>query len=316
VRSKMRKILGIPFYVFDFEESYKRKVVDYMVQGYKTGITPNPDVMCNKEIKFGLFLDKALRMGADKIATGHYVKIQNSKFKIQNDSSKSKSTYALYQAKDLNKDQTYFLWTLTQKQLKHCLFPLGNYKKLEVRKLAKRFDLHNYNKKDSQGICFLGKVTLQDFLKNYIPPKKGKVLTTDGKVLGEHNGFYYYTIGQRHIRLGNVSRKGLDPKPFYVSSKSSKDNTIVVAEGFDNPDLRKNHVFLKELNFLSKTINKSNDIFVRLRYRQPLFRATLEKKTQDRFKVDFSKPQNFVASGQSAVFYNKAGEMLGGGVIK
>jgi len=153
--------LEIPFYVFDFEKEYKKKVVKYMVEGYRQGITPNPDVMCNKEIKFGLFLEKALTMGADYIATGHYVRLATSHWGI-----------GLVAAVDANKDQSYFLWTLTQKQLKYCLFPIGDYLKLEVRGLARQVGLFNAAKKDSQGICFLGKVTIADFLKEYIPEKK------------------------------------------------------------------------------------------------------------------------------------------------
>src|SRR3989338_7119510 len=162
--------IGIPFYIFDFEEEYKKQVVEYMVEGYRAGITPNPDVMCNKEIKFGLFLKKALALGANYVATGHYIRLRrnfeiNSKFKIQN------SKFTLWQAKDLNKDQSYFLWTLIQEQLEYCLFPIGDYTKPEVRAMARRFDLPTADKPDSQGICFIGEINLNEFLKKNIPVK-------------------------------------------------------------------------------------------------------------------------------------------------
>lgn len=191
------EVLGIPFYVFDFEKAYKEKVVDYMVRGYREGITPNPDVMCNKEIKFGLFLKKALELGADHIATGHYVRLRHiahqtvilsnsegshkdSSARPQND---GKARHKLLQAVDKNKDQSYFLWTLTQEQLRHCLFPIGDYLKPEVRVLARKFGLPNAERKDSQGICFLGKVTLKDFLGQYIKPRKGAVILNDSRSL-------------------------------------------------------------------------------------------------------------------------------------
>ncbi|HEY4499908.1 MAG TPA: tRNA 2-thiouridine(34) synthase MnmA [Candidatus Paceibacterota bacterium] len=291
--------LQIPFYTLDFEKEYKERVVQYMVEGYRNGITPNPDVMCNKEIKFGLFLDKALRMGADYVATGHYVQIK----KISN-------AYSLYQAKDLNKDQSYVLWTLAQKQLRHCLFPIGEYRKPTVRQLARKFGLPNADKKDSQGICFLGQVTLADFLSEYIPQKKGIIVNASGKIVGEHNGAAFYTIGQRR-GLG-VAHK----KPYYVAEKDIEENAILVAEGEDNPLLSKKEIRLKNLNFIShKPITKGQqNIYARVRYRQPVSKAKLVWKG-DKATLTFDKPQKFVAIGQSAVLYKKNGEMIGGGVI-
>ncbi len=282
--------LDIPFYVFDLEQEYKDKVVQYMVDGYERGLTPNPDVMCNKEIKFGLFLEKALSLGADQIATGHYVALKDGR---------------LYQAKDKNKDQSYFLWTLTQNQLQHCLFPLGDYTKEQVRKLAQKYELLTSEKKDSQGICFLGQVSLADFLKDYIPAKKGVVLNTSGEKVGQHNGAHFYTIGQRHgLGLGELSNT-----PHYISEKSVRDNTITVAEGDKNEELFKDEVDLIDLHFI-KDQPKQKTVFARLRYRQPLFKALLNNN-----KLIFSDPQKFIAPGQSAVFYDAQGQMLGGGVI-
>ena len=298
--------LKIPFYVFDMEQEYKDKVVEYMVDGYKKGITPNPDVMCNREIKFGLFLEKALELGADYVATGHYVRLRTVK------SRKSKvESYALYSAEDKNKDQSYFLWTLTQKQLRHCLFPIGDYRKPEVRKIARKYDLPNAGKKDSQGICFLGQVSLKDFLVNYIPEKKGIVVNTAGKVVGEHKGAYFYTIGQR----GGLGIGG-NAKPLYIAEKDVKENALLVAEEND-PALYRKEVNLVNVNFISPIIHNSKfriQVFARVRYRQPLFPALFIIQNS-KFRLIFDKPQKFVALGQSAVFYSSKGEMLGGGVI-
>ncbi len=293
--------LNIPFYIFNFEREYKKEVVNYMVEGYKKGITPNPDVMCNKEIKFGLFLKKAHELGADYIATGHYVRLKTNNIK--------QKTYSLYKAKDENKDQSYFLWTLTQNQLKHCLFPIGDYLKLDVRKIAKKGGLPTAEKKDSQGICFLGKVSLADFLQNYIPEKQGMVVNTEGKKIGEHKGAWFYTVGQRHIGVASKT-------PIYVAEKNVKKNIIKVAEGNNDSVLYQKGIRLKNANFINpkfKTKNKKR-VLVRVRYRQPLVSAILKTKNS-KLEIDFDKSVKFVAPGQSAVFYKKNGEMLGGGII-
>lgn len=278
--------LEIPFYVFDFKEEYKRGVVDYMVEGYRAGLTPNPDVMCNKQIKFGLFLEKALLLGADYIATGHYVR---------------KIGDSLFAAKDKNKDQSYFLWTLAQNQIKHCLFPIGGYEKNQVRKIAQKAGLPTAQKKDSQGICFLGKVTLADFLKGYIPEERGTVLNVAGQKIGEHGGSHFYTIGQRHIGVSSN-------EPKYVVQKDVVSNTVILGSAND-PALYKDNLELKDINLL--TWKNVKDILVRVRYRQSLAKAKLIGK-----KLIFQKPVRFVAAGQSAVFYSKRGELIGGGVIE
>ena len=325
---KAAEVLGIPFYIFDFEKEYKKKVVEYMVDGYRKGITPNPDVMCNKEIKFGLFLKKALELGADYVATGHYVKlgfrgkglglrktIKNTLYPIP---------YTLYPARDAQKDQSYFLWTLTQDQLEHCLFPIGKYTKPEVRKLAKKFGLPNADKKDSQGICFLGQVDLKDFLKKYIPEKKGLILDTSGKIVGEHKGAWFYTIGQRNgVGLGG----GKNPR--YIAEKDVKENALLVAEEND-PALYRKEVKLKKVNLINGELGIRNrelkiPVMARVRYRQPLFPALFVIRNSS-FKLIFKKPAKFVATGQSAVFYKRRPsassgrclgglQMLGGGVI-
>ena len=292
--------LGIPFYAFDLEREYKERVVDYMVQGYKNGTTPNPDVMCNKEIKFGLFLKRALELGADYIATGHYVAIK-----------KKLGVYALYTAKDTNKDQSYFLWTLTQKELAHCLFPLGTITKPEVRKIAAKIHLVTATKKDSQGICFLGKVPAAEFLKNYIPARAGAIVTPDGSRIGMHDGAEFYTIGQRHgLKVGGHK------EPLYVTHKNITDNTITVAEGDKNPELYRIEAALENINIISKIpTGKPVPVSARIRYRQPLFNAVLHSSKNKTGTLTFDKPQKAVAKGQSAVIYTKKGEMLGGGII-
>ncbi|MCL4406406.1 MAG: tRNA 2-thiouridine(34) synthase MnmA [Patescibacteria group bacterium] len=287
--------IGIPFYVWDFKQEYKRFVVDYMIGGYKQGLTPNPDVMCNKEIKFGLFLERAKRLGADYIATGHYAVVDPQR-------------RAVFAAKDKNKDQTYFLWAVKKNDLKFCLFPVGKMLKSEVRRVAKSAGLLTAEKKDSQGICFLGKVSIDDFLKIFIPAKEGLILDEEGREIGRHQGAWYYTVGQRH-GLGVPGKE-----PLYVAEKNVKKNVIVAVPG-QSRLLLKNEFEIGDVNLLvpEKEIAGS-DILCRVRYRQPLFPGRLSKKG-NRWIFQPQKSQKFVAEGQSAVFYDKKGRMLGGGII-
>jgi tRNA-specific 2-thiouridylase len=281
--------LDIPFYSLDLEKEYKEKVVDYMVREYEKGLTPNPDVACNREIKFGLFLKKALDMGDGE--------------------------FALFAGKDKNKDQSYFLWKLTQDDLEHSLFPVGEYTKEEVRKIADEAGLPTAEKKDSQGICFLGKISLKDFLKKYIPEKKGDVISLSGKKIGEHEGVNYYTIGERHVGVDNPrTSTGGKTLPYYVAEKNIETNTLVMAEGKDNSALFKNEVKLKDVNFIRPVRGKEMKVRARVRYRQPLFDAVL-KILDGGYKLEFDKPVKFIAPGQSAVLYDGKEEMLGGGVI-
>ena len=279
-------VIEIPLKTWDFSREYKKSVTDYMIREYRAGRTPNPDVMCNKEIKFGLFLKKDLREGGDYIATGHYVILEKGK---------------LYQATDGNKDQSYFLWTLTPKQLKRCLFPIGNYIKPDVRKLAKKFKLPNYAKKDSQGVCFIGPLDMKEFLTKYIKPKPGKILHTDGRVIGTHDGVYYYTIGQRH---------GLDIKdgagPYYVVAKNIKKNIIIVGENADTSSMSSR---VSQFNWLAD-IKFPVKLEVKVRYRAKSSKAVLSKNGV----LKFAKPERAITSSQSAVFY-KHGRLLGGGII-
>ena len=325
------KMLDIPFEIWDFQKEYKKRVIDYMVEGYRQGLTPNPDIECNREIKFGLFLERALKLGADYVATGHYVRtrIMNNELGIREEST------SLFEAKDKNKDQSYFLWTLGQKQLGHALFPVGDYLKSEVREIARKAGLPTAEKKDSQGICFVGKVTLDDFLKEYLPEKRGEVFSVSGEKLGEHNGAHFYTIGQRQ-GIGNIKhQKGVRAhKPLYVVSKDVQTNTVVVAEEGDE-NLTRNEVRLTGMNFINREYSNILKnvgvlkVWARVRYRQQLceaqlFRPQITNNKSQTLKLVFEEPQKFVAEGQSAVFYvpseasAKDGsnyQMIGGGII-
>lgn len=293
--------LAIPFKTWGFSREYKKYVIDYMIKEYKSGRTPNPDVMCNKKIKFGLFFNRAIKEGADFIATGHYVR----KFTIPNSQlgNLQIKNYGLRMAKDKNKDQSYFLWTLTQKQLSKCLFPIGNYTKPEVRKMAKEFGLINYNKKDSQGVCFIGQLDMKTFLQSYIKPRIGKIINMDGKVIGNHEGVYYYTIGQRH---GLNIRNGQGP--YYVVFKDLKKNFVIVGQ---EKDLLGTMTRVSQINWLSRRPNLLADVDVKVRYRAESKQATLSKNGV----LNLEKGEKAITSGQSAVFY-RGQELLGGGIIK
>lgn len=301
--------LNIPFYAWDFEEEYKKRVVQYMIDGYRAGITPNPDVMCNREIKFGLFMERARAAGADFIGTGHYVRIDE-----RGRNADGSMRHALFEAKDKNKDQSYFLWTLTQAELQHCLFPIGDYLKSEVREIARQAGLPTAEKKDSQGICFLGQVSIADFLKQYIPSRRGALVTAEGQEIGEHAGAEFYTIGERHIDADFRFPKtgGASPRdPFYVAAKDVVANTVTVAAGNEHPALYRDRVALAQLNVISgDKFREVVTVRARVRYRQPLFNARLSDD-----ELTFDHPQKFIAPGQSAVWYSEGGEMLGGGVI-
>ncbi|OGF69861.1 tRNA 2-thiouridine(34) synthase MnmA [Candidatus Giovannonibacteria bacterium RIFCSPLOWO2_02_FULL_45_14] len=288
--------LGIPFHVFDFKEEYKEGVFNYMIREYASGRTPNPDVICNSEIKFGIFLEKAISMGADFIATGHYARVKNED-----------SRFWIHEAKDRNKDQTYFLWRLTQDQLSRALFPIGDYLKSEVREIAKKAGLITADKKDSQGLCFVGKVDFQDFLREYLPKNAGSVVNSGGKVLGTHDGAYFFTPGQRHgIKLGGHS------EPLYVAETNKEKNTIIVAEGASDPVLYKKEIFISGANLPDDIPEK---ISTRIRYRQTLQACSILKIENSKLKIVFDSSQRAVAPGQSVVFYS--GErLLGGGIIE
>jgi tRNA-specific 2-thiouridylase len=283
------KKIGIPFYVINVEKEFKKKVVDYFLKEYKAGRTPNPCVVCNKEIKFGLLIEKALKMGADFVATGHYTTINNGK---------------LSKGFDKEKDQSYFLWQLNQKQLSRVLFPVGGYTKPEVRKLAKKFELPTAETPESQEVCFVQNTT-NDFLKKYLKTKPGKITDKAGKVVGGHQGLWFYTIGQR---------KGLEiaQGPWYVAEKDFKKNNLIVSK--NKKDLLKKELIAGNVNWISPQKLPLN-AEVKIRYKSELAKAKILKNKNNQLKVVFQKPQKAITPGQSVVFY-KGNELLGGGVIE
>jgi len=319
--------LGIKLLRWDFTKEYKKLVLDYMYREYAAGRTPNPDVRCNKFIKFGAWLKKAKKIGFDKIATGHYAR---STTVIPSESAGRREipVVKLLEAKDKNKDQTYFLHQLSQAQLQHVLFPLGNHTKPEVRKLAKKFGLSTADKAESMGICFVGEVPMKEFLQKKIKIKKGKVVTGDGQAVREHDGLAFYTIGQR---IGIMSSGGPaapasrvrndHTQPLYVVDKSFKANELVVGHE-DDPLLYKEEIRIGEINWIGgQTPQFPLKCKVRLRHRQELQNCVAQchceeaKGRRSNLSVRFTKSQRAVTPGQFAVFYLK-GECLGGGVVK
>lgn len=289
---KVAKILNIPFYVFNLEKEFKKRIVDYFLKESKKGLTPNPCVVCNKEIKFGLLLEKALKMNADFIATGHYVCLGKGG--------------KLLRAEDREKDQSYFLWQLNQKQLKRVLFPIGGYERKEVEILAKKLKLPFNGVKKSQEICFIPE-TAEDFLKRYFKSKPGKIIDSKGKILGRHQGLWFYTIGQR---------KGikLPGGPYYVLHKDLKKNILIITK--KGKDLLKKELTCRNVNWLSgRQPELPLKASVKIRYRQkPALATIIERLKNKNYQLIFIKPQRAITPGQSAVFY-KGQEVLGGGII-
>ncbi|MBI4118655.1 MAG: tRNA 2-thiouridine(34) synthase MnmA [Parcubacteria group bacterium] len=300
--------LGVPFETFDFTNEYKTKVVDYMVREYAAGRTPNPDVMCNKEIKFGLFLDRAIKSGADFIATGHYVRKSIENLDIEN--SLEIENCKLKIAKDKNKDQSYFLWTLMQAQIAKCLFPIGEIEsKAEVRRIALASGLPTAGKKDSQGICFMGPVDMGEFIKPYVNNVSGDIVTASGQKIGRHAGLDFYTIGQRKgVGVGGTG-------PYYVAKKDYKTSTLVVAPKGEASALESKSVIVCQTSFIGDEPSEKVEIQAAIRYRQEPVPAKLERLADSRWQVVFERPVRAVAPGQSAVFYSGE-ELLGGGIIE
>lgn len=284
--------LGIDFKVFDFENEYKHKVVDYMIEEYKRGRTPNPDIMCNQEVKFKLFLEAALEDGADMIATGHYARVEDG---------------VLKQAKDTNKDQTYFLYRVTGEALKKTLFPLGGFTKPEVREMAKARGLFTAGKKDSQGICFVGKIGIRDFLSQYVTQTPGDIIDKKtGKKLGMHDGAIFYTLGQRHgLDVGG----GL---PYYVVGKDMNKNEVYVTTDLADDTLWKETIVLNEVHWINAAPNEGT-YRVRVRHRAPLVEAKLTFDGNET-RLTLTDPERAVAAGQSVVIYDNE-NCLGGGIV-
>ena len=332
--------LNIPFQTIDLSKEYQSRIINYMFDEYKMGKTPNPDILCNREIKFDIFLKLALNLGADYVATGHYCQVESF-------NKNNKKIFRLLSGDDHLKDQSYFLCQLTQKQLSKVIFPIGKLTKKEVREIAKKNDLITAEKKDSQGLCFVGKVKLPDFLKQKLTPKKGKVIKvdnnfishdkeesdfesnksyleflcspkkfseTDGQFIGYHNGAFFYTVGQR---------KGLDiggfKHPLYVLTKDIDKNILYVGMGSDHPALFKKALFISKKdihwvrNDLTIQTNQSMEVYFRVRYRQPLEKGKIFMYSNGLF-ILFDRPISSIASGQFASWYIE-NELIGSGVI-
>jgi tRNA-specific 2-thiouridylase len=283
--------LDVPFLTIDAEEEYKNAVGMYMVNEYKAGRTPNPDVMCNKEVKFGVFLKKALELGADFVATGHYAREKDGK---------------LFKGKDESKDQSYFLWTLVSEQLKKIKFPVGHLQKSEVRKIAEKYNLLTAEKKDSQGVCFLGPIDMKDFLGHYIDVQIGDVLNTKGEKIGHHDGALFYTLGERHGFT--ITEKGTEDKRLYVVERDLEKNTITVSENINQTKESKNKIEIESANWITKPeFDKTYE--ARIRYQQKLEKCQIEGEF-----VIFENEQSLATSGQSVVVYDGE-ECIGGGII-
>lgn len=332
--------LGIPFQVIDLSDVYKERIVDYMFAEYEKGRTPNPDVLCNREIKFDIFLKTAMDLGADFVATGHYARRQE----IEIDGQK---VYKLLAGKDKNKDQSYFLCQLSQEQLSKALFPIGDLEKPEVRRIAKELDLVTADKKDSQGLCFIGKVSLPDFLQQQLKPKSGEIIEVKsdheiyrkekpqfftkweelaheaqgisyqkdfGKVVGKHDGAHYFTKGQRKgLGVGGMI------EPLFVLDTDVEENIIYSGQGNTHPGLFKKALYIEEDEIhwvredLKLNADETLEAMVRIRYRQPLQKATLHKAIKGLY-IEFEKPQSAITEGQFAAWYLDD-ELIGSGVI-
>ncbi|MBO5714567.1 MAG: tRNA 2-thiouridine(34) synthase MnmA [Clostridia bacterium] len=301
VRRVANKI-GIPYYSVNLSKQYMDRVFSYFLEEYNAGRTPNPDVLCNREIKFKDFKDEAKRLGADYIATGHYCDILHDG-----------DTHYLLKAKDQSKDQTYFLNQLSQEQLDGVLFPLGKMDKSEVRRIALENGLATAEKKDSTGICFIGERNFRNFLLNYIPAKPGKMMTYDGKVLGEHIGLMYYTIGQRRgLNIGG--QKGDDGSRWFVIEKDLKNNILYVAHGEEDKLFSKG-LLMNSVNWIPREPDKKVfECTAKFRYRQPEQKCTVNI-LDDGIRVDFAERQRAITEGQFAVFYD-GDKCIGGGVIE
>ncbi|MDY5677048.1 MAG: tRNA 2-thiouridine(34) synthase MnmA [Eubacteriales bacterium] len=294
--------IGIPYFSVNFAKDYLDRVFKYFLEEYEKGRTPNPDVLCNREIKFGPFLEYAKSMGADYIATGHYAKVER----------KGGLTY-LCKAKDAGKDQTYFLNQLNQNQLRDVLFPLGDMVKSDVRKLAEKYGLSTAEKKDSTGICFIGERRFRQFLKNYLPCKAGDIVDLTGKKVGEHEGVIYYTLGQRRgLNIGGKSDG--NGNRWYVVDKNVKENKLIVSQG-EGEELFSEGLVSYKINWIPKKPDMTEfDCFAKFRYRQPDQKVRV-KIEGDGVRVYFAEKQRAVTPGQYVVFYDDT-HCLGGGVIE
>lgn len=297
------RTLGIEFRVIDLIDAYRARIVDYLVEGYRCGITPNPDVWCNREMKFGVFLDYALEQGFDQVATGHYARRRTL----------ADGTAAVLRGADPNKDQSYFLALMTQRQAAHALFPTGEMLKPAVRAVARRFNLPVADKKDSQGICFLGQVKMTDFLRHYVPDAPGEIVDVTGKVLGQHRGLHLYTLGQRKGHGVASPREGM---AYVVVGKDPPTRRLIV--GWDDPasaGLYAEVCTVGTLSALNEPFAGRRLIEAQPRYRAKAEPAVIEVLGDGTLRLEFHRPQRAIAPGQICAFYD-GGRLLGGGVFE
>lgn len=294
--------LGIPLLTFDFEEQYRVRVLDRLFKGYEQGETPNPDVLCNEEIKFGLFFEQAMKLGFDAVATGHYAQVRHD----------TDGSAHLLKGLDENKDQSYFLYRVSQAALQKTFFPVGHLKKTEVRELAAKYDLPTAAKPDSQGICFVGKLNFHEFLRKRIPPTPGNIVTAEGEVLGQHDGLDAYTIGQRQgLKVSHGQTI------WYVAAKDRVKNELLVVPDREHPKLYTQLAKVGDLHWACQPpveLGKSCEVEVAVRYRQEPTGALLTLVDSSTLTLRFSQPVWALAPGQSAVLYQGA-ECLGGGIL-
>jgi tRNA-specific 2-thiouridylase len=305
---KVGELIGIEVVGKDFVEEYRTKVFDVFLEGLKKGLTPNPDILCNREIKFNVFLNEAKKMGADMIATGHYAKI-----------AKYKDHYVLDTPKDNSKDQTYFLHALSSEQLSHAMFPLGDLTKKEVREIARVHNLSVSDKKDSTGICFIGNQRFDEFITQHLKAIPGDIVDENGKVLGRHKGLICYTLGQRKgIGLGGIKENESANhihNPWYAAKKNMEDNTLTVVQDTNHPLLMNQSVEASHMHWVLDEAPKIGDkLMAQIRYRQQKQACTVTEVNEDKVLVQFDKPQRAVTLGQSLVLY-KGDYCLGGGFI-
>ncbi len=296
--------LNIPLHTVNFASEYWDNVFQYCLDEFQKGRTPNPDIWCNQEIKFKVFLEHALKLGGAAIATGHYVRVRQIKNEFQ-----------LLKGLDANKDQSYFLYALNQNQLKYSLFPIGDLQKTEVRQLAEKNNLITYAKKDSTGICFIGERPFKKFLEKFIPTQPGIIETPEGKCLGKHDGVIYYTLGQRQgLNIGGQTNS--TGEPWYVVDKDIKNNILIVAQGHNHPLLFSQQLVANQCHWMGEmpTYIPFN-CFAKTRYRQSDQACTITELTQNTCHVSFTTPQRAITPGQSIVFYQE-NQCLGGGIIE
>lgn len=295
--------IGIEIEVVNFAKEYKEKVFDLFIDGIKNGITPNPDILCNSEIKFDAFLHHSIKQGADYIATGHYAKV------IEKD-----GFFLLNKGIDSSKDQSYFLHKLNQDQLSKSIFPLGKYLKTEIRAIAKDNHLHNHNRKDSTGICFIGERPFANFLEQFVEKNPGEIVTLDGKIIGKHDGLMFYTIGQRQ-GLGIGGTLNSNGKPWFVCKKDLKNNQLVVVQGRNHPALFHDALVATEIHKIAQDFPLKKVISAKIRYRQPDEACQIDSIESGKLISNFGQKQWAITPGQYVVFYD-SNICLGGAVIE